>query len=72
MVSQSIGVTDRFYEALKNDHRTKDAVVDITFNQGIATMTGTVKSNATWKAVEEIIKRQPEVMTVINEMKIKQ
>jgi osmotically-inducible protein OsmY len=70
MLSQSIGLTDKLFEALKNDPRTKDAVVDIAFNQGIVTLSGTVKSHTTMNAVEEIAKKQPGVISVINEVKV--
>ena len=70
MLSQSISVTERLFEALKNDPRTKNVIVDIAVNQGIVTLTGTVKSEAAWKAVEEVAKNQPGVITVINEIKV--
>ncbi len=71
MVSQNTGVTERLFELLKNDPRTKDAVIDIAFNQGIVTLTGTVKSELIRQATEEIAKDQPGVVTVINEIKVK-
>jgi osmotically-inducible protein OsmY len=71
MVSQSINVTERLYEALTNDPRTKDALIEIAFNQGVVTLGGSVKSPTILKAVEEIAKNQPGVISVINELKVK-
>ncbi len=71
MLSQNTGVTERLFELLKNDPRTKDAVIDIAFKQGIVTLTGTVKSELIRQATEEIAKDQPGVVTVINEIKVK-
>ncbi len=70
MLSENTGVSDRVFDALKNDPRTKNTILDITFNQGIVTLTGEVKSEEIRRAVEDIAHNQPEVFTVINELKI--
>lgn len=71
MFSKNTSVSDQLFESLKNDPRTKDAVIEIAFSQGILTLTGTVKSEQTRMAIEEIAKKQPGVVTVMNEVKVK-
>jgi osmotically-inducible protein OsmY len=71
MVSQSINVTERLYEALMNDPRTKNTLIEIAFNQGVVTLAGSVKNHTILKAAEEMAKNQPGVISVINELKVK-
>ena len=70
MVSPMTSATDRVTEALLNDPRTRDAGIEVACTQGVATLTGRVKSEAVREAAEEIARRQEGVITVINELKV--
>jgi osmotically-inducible protein OsmY len=63
-------LTDRVVADLLEDPRTKDARLDVGCTQGVCTLSGTVKSEAVREAAEEIARRQPGVVTVINELKV--
>ncbi len=56
-------------EALSHDPRTQKEVIDIGYNQGVVTLTGTVKSTKVIEAAEEIVRSQKGVITVVNELK---
>ena len=58
------------YDQLQNDPRTKNAVIDVSFNQGIAVLTGTVKTAGVVQAAEDIARQQPGVISVQNELKV--
>ena len=70
MVSPMTDITDRVVTALLEDSRTKDARIDVGCTQSVCTLSGTVKSEAIREAAEEIARRQPGVVTVINELKV--
>jgi len=53
-----------------NDPRTKNSIIEVGNNQGIVIMTGTVKTPAISQAAEEIVRSQPGVISVVNELKI--
>lgn len=63
-------VTKDVTDALLKDPRTKNAVIDVGFNRGVIVLTGNVKDNKTRQAAEEIAKNQPDVLQVVNELKI--
>ena len=70
MVSPMTDITDRVTAALLEDSRTKNAMIDVGCTQNVCTLSGTVKSEAIREAAEEIARRQPGVVTVINELKV--
>lgn len=70
MVTHVPSATERILEALQDDPRTKDALIEVAFGQGVATLTGTVKSEEVRLAAEEIVRSQPSVITVISELKV--
>jgi osmotically-inducible protein OsmY len=59
----------RVNEALLNDPRTKDAIVEVIHQYGILTLRGSVDSNATREAVEEVARQHGEV-PVMNELRV--
>lgn len=63
-------VTDRVLQALQDDPRTMEAVIDASFAQGAVTLTGTVDSHETREAASEIAHAQDGVVTVINDLKV--
>ncbi len=64
------GMIRQISEAFANDPRTRKAVIDIGFNQGIVTLTGFVKTVAEVQAAEEIARAQDGVVSVINELRV--
>ncbi len=70
MDNPALNVVKEIYDQFQHDPRTKGAVIDVGFNQGIVVLTGTVKSAAMAQAAEEIARQQPGVMSVINELKV--
>lgn len=58
-------------DALLKDPRTKNAVIDIGFNRGVITLTGNVKNEKERQAAEEIARSQPDVLQVVNELKVR-
>jgi len=61
-------LTLKVEEALMNDHRTGDSVIDVGSYQGIVTLSGWVDSVETAKAAEEIATIQEGVIRVINSL----
>jgi osmotically-inducible protein OsmY len=61
-------LTLKVEEALMNDHRTGDSVIDVGSYQGIVTLSGWVDSVKTAKAAEEIATIQEGVIRVINSL----
>jgi osmotically-inducible protein OsmY len=70
MVTPMTEITDRVVADLLEDPRTKNARIDVGCTQNVCTLSGTVKSEAIREAAEEIARRQPGVVTVINELKV--
>lgn len=56
--------------ALLEDPRTTEAILDVANNRGVVTLTGTVDSEEIRQAAEEIARQQPGVLTVVNELKV--
>ena len=56
--------------ALLEDPRTTEAILDVANNQGIITLTGAVDSEEIRQAAEEIARQQQGVLTVVNELKV--
>jgi osmotically-inducible protein OsmY len=56
--------------ALLEDPRTGDAIIDVANDRGIVTLTGTVASEEIRQAAEEIARDNRGVITVVNELKV--
>ncbi len=70
MVSPITSVTDRVIQAIENDPRLKNAIIEVASDRGIVNLAGTVKSEDARRAAEELARQQPGVVTVINEIKV--
>ena len=70
MVSPITSIAERVLAALKVDPRTRDAMVEVAFHQGVITLAGVVKNTEVRDAAEEISRQQAGVVTVINELKV--
>lgn len=70
MITQSQDVPQRVMNALLNDPRTEQAIIEVIHDRGIVTLSGTVDSRDTSRAAEEIAREQPGVVSVVNELKI--
>jgi len=64
-------VLQRVEEALVQDSRTRDESVDVISKQGIITLSGIVRSEKVRQAAEEIARRQPGVVKVINSLTVR-
>ncbi|NLH00133.1 MAG: BON domain-containing protein [Chloroflexi bacterium] len=58
-------------DALLKDPRTKNAVIDIGYNRGVITLSGNVKNEKERQAAEEIVRSLPDVLQVVNELKVR-
>ena len=57
-------------DALLKDPRTKGCIIDVGYNRGVMVLTGNVKTDKARQAAEEIARSQPDVLQVVNELKI--
>lgn len=57
--------------ALSTDHRTDVAIVGVLYERGVVTLKGQVGDPNTREAAEEITRRQPGVVDVINDLEVK-
>jgi osmotically-inducible protein OsmY len=71
MVTPMTSITNRIVEALQDDPRTKDEIIDVSYFQGTLTLTGTVKSEEARQAAEEKAREDEQVIQVVNELKVK-
>jgi len=71
MATPAMGVTDRILDALDEDSRTRDEVIEVTSQQGVVTLVGEVKSEQVRRAAEEVARKQPGVVTLVNEIKVR-
>jgi osmotically-inducible protein OsmY len=71
MVTPATSVTERILDALNDDPRTRDEVIEVTTHQGVVTLVGEVKSEQIRRAAEEIARKQPGVVTLVNELKVR-
>ncbi|HLF89460.1 MAG TPA: BON domain-containing protein [Anaerolineales bacterium] len=63
-------VSERVIQALQDDPRTREGIMDVVNEQGLITLTGTVSSQEMRQAADEIARRQEGVITVINDLKV--
>jgi osmotically-inducible protein OsmY len=57
-------------EALANDPRTAEAVIEVIVEQGLVTLQGTVKNEEIRRAAREIADAQPGVIEVIDDLAV--
>jgi osmotically-inducible protein OsmY len=70
MVTRSTELADRVSQALMDDERTREALIDVVNNQGVVTLSGVVKSHEMRDVAEQIVRQQQGVITVVNDLKI--
>lgn len=63
-------LSNRVSQALLNDPRTDQVVIEVSAEQGVVTLSGTVDSPGTSQAAEEIARSQRGVVSVINQLKV--
>lgn len=63
-------LNERVVQALQNDPRTCEGMIDAANQQGVITLTGHVSSQEMREAADEIARQQPGVITVINDLTI--
>ena len=69
IINQS-SLSERVLQALQNDPRTREEIIDVTNEQGLITLMGTVSSQELRQVVDEITRQQVGVITVINDLKV--
>jgi len=57
--------------ALMNDHRTRDAIIEVDNNNGIVTLSGVVNSTEIISAAEEIASQPNGVIKVVNLLRVR-
>jgi len=58
-------------DALLNDERTQDAIIEVINDRGVVTLLGTVESHELAELAEELASQQEEVITVVNSLNVK-
>ena len=58
-------------DALLNDERTQDAIIEVINDRGVVTLVGTVESHELAELAEELASQQEEVITVVNSLNVK-
>jgi osmotically-inducible protein OsmY len=71
LLSTDASIISHVTAALSRDHRTDVAVVGVINERGVVTLKGQVDDPNTQEAAEEIARRQPGVLDVINELEVK-
>jgi osmotically-inducible protein OsmY len=56
--------------ALMNDQRTRDAIIEVEYNNGIVTLSGVVKSAEIVSAAEEVASQPSGVIKVVNLLRV--
>jgi osmotically-inducible protein OsmY len=65
-------ITDRVSEALQNDPRTKDEMIEVSYySKATLTLTGTVRSEAARRVGEQIARDNVGAINIVNELKVK-
>ena len=60
----------RVWNALLEDPRTEEAIIDVANERGIITLTGSVDSEETRQAAEQIARDDQGVISVVNALKV--
>ena len=63
-------VTARVIAALLADPHASTSLIEVRYERGTVTLTGTVLSEEARRAAEEIVSRQEGVVTVINDLRV--
>ncbi len=70
-ITTDTGVVARVIAALEADPRTRLAVIEVTSDHGVVTLSGEVSSAEVRRAAEEIARQQEGVISVINALEVK-
>jgi hypothetical protein len=65
-----VQLRERILAALKDDGRTTEAAIDVIDEQGMITLEGTVESEEVRQAAVKIASEQPDVIEVIDDLKV--
>ena len=65
---ERVRLAQRVQDALAEDPRTEDLILDVVDENGIVTLTGTVPSHDARKAAEKIARQQEGVIEVVNDL----
>jgi osmotically-inducible protein OsmY len=69
-LTTSVAIQTEILAAIQADGRTKGQEIDVAFQQGIATLTGSVASPEARQAAEEITAQHPHVIAVVNDLEV--
>jgi aspartyl/asparaginyl-tRNA synthetase len=69
-IDADVELREHILAALKDDARTTEATVDVIGRQSVITLEGTVDSEEARRAAVEIASEQPEVVEVIDDLKV--
>ncbi|MEJ2211030.1 MAG: BON domain-containing protein [Anaerolineae bacterium] len=69
-IDAEVQLRERILAALKDNDRTAEASIDVIGQQGVITLEGTVESEEVRKAAVEIASEPPEVIEVIDDLKV--
>ncbi len=70
MIGVNSQVVARVIAALLEDPQASASVIEVSNDRGAVTLSGTVLSEMARRAVEEIVRRQEGVVTVINDLRV--
>ena len=70
MLSVDSDLVSRVTDALLDDPRTEDTIIDVSSEGGIVTLSGSVASPEIRQAAEKITRRQEGVISVVNALSI--
>jgi osmotically-inducible protein OsmY len=67
---KEMNLNERLLKALAASPHTNEAVIEVVNENGLITLIGEVNSPETRQAVEQVVANEPDVITVINNLKI--
>ncbi|MFN2291343.1 MAG: BON domain-containing protein [Anaerolineae bacterium] len=70
MVIEQIELAKRVEDALAQDPRTEDLILDVVDQNGMVTLTGTVPSHDAREAAEDVARQQEGVIEVVNDLEV--
>ena len=71
MTLEQAGLAKRVQDALAQDPRTEDLILDVVDENGIVTLTGTVPSHDAREAAEKVARQQEGVIEIVNDLAVK-
>jgi len=70
MVIEQIELAKRVEDALAQDPRTENLILDVVDQNGMVTLTGTVPSHDAREAAEDVARQQEGVIEVVNDLEV--